>query len=241
MIKEIRSVHNDIVKYACSLKKNSNIKKEKKFLIEGEHLLEMSKNYLEIVFTINKLDLDENITQYIVTKDILKKISSSVSAPNVIGICKLIDNELDLTKPIIYLDGIQDPGNVGTIMRTALAFNFINIILSHDTSYPYTHKVVQSSQGAIFKLNIVSGDKDTLLVLANKYKIIGTSLSPSSKYLDEISLPKNNYIIVFGSEGSGIKKEIENICDQLIKIKISNSIDSLNVGVAAGILLNKLQ
>lgn len=242
MIKEITSIHNEIVKYACSLKNNSDIKKEKRFLIEGEHLLEMSKLYLETVFTTKKLKLDDSINQYIVNKEILKKISSSISVPDVIGLCRFIDSKIDYTKPILYLDAIQDPGNVGTIIRTALAFKFRNIILSTDSSYLYNQKVIQSSQGAIFEVNIESGDIGTIKLLKEKYKykIFGTSLSTVSKNLDNVVLDNNKFVIIFGNEGNGIKKEIENLCDLLIKIEISSSIDSLNVGVAAGIILYKI-
>ncbi len=238
MIKEITSLKNPIVKYALSLKNNDEMKKERKFLIEGFHLLEMALDYVEIVFTLNKLDLPESITQYIVTEQILDKISSAKSFQKVVAICKFLEsNEEELASNYIYLDGVQDPGNVGTILRTALAFNFKNIVLSNDSAFLYNQKVIQSSQGSIFKENIIFDKINMLEILKERgYEIIGTSLTERSINLANFKKIPAKCVLIFGNEGKGMKKEVENMCTTLLKIPM-NEIDSLNVGVASGIVM----
>ena len=133
---------------------------------------------------------------------------------------------------------MQDPGNVGTILRTALAFGFKDVILSKGCAFKYSFKVIQSSQGSIFKLNVVSNDKDFLFSLKNRgYKLISTSLDKDSKFLSEINFNKDSkYVVILGNEGQGISKDIQEKSDIKIKIEI-NDIDSLNVGVAGGIIM----
>lgn len=239
MIKEITSLKNEKIKYFASLKNNDSIKKEKLFLVEGEHLIKMAKDYLVATLSLKKIDyLSDDIDQYIVKEEILKKLSLNKSCSKVIGVCRLIQKELEEDKPYIYLDCVQDPGNVGTILRTALAFNFKNIILSSDSANLYNPKVIQSSQGAIFNLNVIQGDLNALIDFKNKgYKIYSTTLNDKSKFLDEFLKIPAKTLLIFGNEGNGIREEIFKISDYFIKIEIDN-IDSLNVGVATGIVLN---
>lgn len=234
MIKIITSRKNQIVVDALNLKDQ--------FLIEGEHLLEMAlnANSVDSIFTLKEItNLNQNINQYIVTKEILEKLSSQRSVPNVIAVCKKFNNSLISDKPIIYLDKVQDPGNVGTILRSALAFNFKNIIIGSGTCSIYNEKVIQASQGAIFNLNIISGDIELIKEYKNKnYDIIVTSLDKDSKKLNDYNSISNKSIIVFGNEGQGVDKQIVDLATNKLFIEMSN-IDSLNVGVAASILMYK--
>jgi TrmH family RNA methyltransferase len=135
---------------------------------------------------------------------------------------------------IVYLDGVQDPGNVGTIIRTALAFNYDAVILSEDSASIYNDKVISSTKGALFMMNIVSCSLEELK--EKGYQLIVTSLGKSVDY-KSISV-SNKACIVLGSEGQGVKQSTLDMSDVIVRIDISN-IDSLNVGVAAGILLNE--
>ena len=133
---------------------------------------------------------------------------------------------------------MQDPGNVGTILRTALAFGFKDIVFSKGCAFKYGFKTTQSSQGSVFKLNVVEGDKTKLFGLKQKgYKLVSTSLDVNSEYLSKINFKKSeNYVIILGNEGKGISKDIQDKSDLKIRIEI-NEIDSLNVGVAGGIIM----
>ncbi len=242
MIKEITSLDNKIVKYTLKLKENKYQKEEKKYIIETYHLLEMSLKVLEYVFTLSPLDLPSNITQYIVSEDILKKLSQNKSFSKVIGVVKINESSLDYSKDILYLDSLQDPGNIGTILRTSLAFSYFNIGLSNNTCSIYNSKVIQSAQGALFNLNFERFEIEKLKELQkNGYKILVTTLQNDSIFINEFKRKINEkLIIVVGNEGNGVRKEIIDIADYKIKIDISN-IDSLNVGIATGIILFELK
>ena len=242
MIKEIKSLDNKIVKYTLKLKENKYQKEEKKYIIETYHLLEMSLKDLEYVFCLSPLELPENIIQYIVTEDILKKLSSNKSFSKVIGVVKMNEKPLDYSYDILYLDNLQDPGNIGTILRTSLAFSYFNIGLSLNTCSIYNSKVIQSAQGALFNLNFERFEIERLKELQKEgYKILVTTLSNDSIFINEFKRKVNEkLIIVVGNEGNGVRKEIIDIADYKIKIDISN-IDSLNVGIATGITLFELK
>ena len=242
MIKEIKSLDNKVIKYTLKLKENKYQKEEKKYIIETYHLLEMSLKDLEYVFSLSPLELPENIIQYIVTEDILKKLSSNKSFSKVIGVVKMNEKPLDYSCDILYLDNLQDPGNIGTILRTSLAFSYFNVGLSLNTCSIYNSKVIQSAQGALFNLNFERFEIERLKDLQKEgYKILVTTLSNDSIFINEFKRKVNEkLIIVVGNEGNGVRKEIIDIADYKIKIDISN-IDSLNVGIATGITLFELK
>lgn len=240
MIKEITSKINDRIKELVKLHKNKYREETKCFLVEGFHSVEMAykAHLLEEVYTLKRIDL-EGVDQYIITPEILDKITTSVTAQGIVGKCKMKE-ELPLTSnKIIFLDNISDPGNLGTILRTALAFNYKDIVISSDSVSLYNEKVLSATQGAIFDLNVIKGDIKNLIKLKNNgYKLVGTSLKDS---IDLETLPKlEKVVVIFGNEGNGIKQDILDICDYKVIIPIKN-IDSLNVGVAAGITLYNLK
>lgn len=235
MIYKIESDENKIVKYVNKLKNPKYIKEEKKFIIEGFHLLEMANlEDIDFVLTLEKLDLDSSINQYIVNEKIMKKLSINKSFSKVIAVCRIRNNEKIEGDLILYLDNLQDPGNIGTILRTALAFNIKTIISTSLVTF-YNQKTIQSSQGAIFHLNLLKGDDKILFGLKKDYKLIATSLNENTIDLREFNWP-NKVVLIVGNEGNGVSKEILNMADSTIKIPIEN-IDSLNVGIATAILI----
>lgn len=242
MIKEISSLKNEIIKYAYKLKDASFSKKENKLIIESEHLIEMAKDELIEVFVLKPMKLDNKITQYIVSKEIMEKLSSGKSPAKVIGIITSTIKTIDRNSNIlVYLDNIQDPGNVGTILRSALAFGFKDIILSDDTASIFNSKVIQASQGSIFKLNVSIENKSVIKSLKEDgYKIISTSLGKDTININDFNQLPPKMVLLFGNEGNGICEELLKISDSRIFIPI-NSIDSLNVGVAAGIVFYKIK
>ena len=130
MIEEIKSKNNSLIKYIYKLKNNSFSKSEKKFVIEGEHLCEMAGENLLFILTEHKMDETKFPNQYIVTNEILEKLSEGKSVARIIGVCKCIDSYDKLSNSVLFLDDVQDPGNVGTIFRTALGFKFKTIFVT---------------------------------------------------------------------------------------------------------------
>lgn len=239
MISEIKSKDNEIIKYVRKLQNNAFSKEEKRFLLEGNHLVEMGREHIDFILCLPSFR-DKNLYNkvYVINEMLMNKLTQNKSMTEVIGVSKYIDEKEINSSRVLYLDDVQDPGNVGTILRTALAFGFKDVILSKGCAFKYSFKVIQSSQGSIFKLNVVSNDKDFLFSLKKRgYKLISTSLDKDSKFLSEINFNKyGKYAVILGNEGQGISKEIQDKSDIKIKIEI-NDIDSLNVGVAGGIIM----
>ena len=149
MIKEIKSRQNEQIKNVVKLSNPSFRKEAKKFKVDGFHMFEMardSKMLLE-VYTLKEIKgLDAKINQFIVSEEIMEKISSSKSPQGIVSICKLIEEKDISSNKILYLDDVSDPGNLGTILRTAIAFGFNDVILSKNCCSLYNEKVLQSSQ-----------------------------------------------------------------------------------------------
>ena len=204
----IESTSNNKIKDIRKLNEKKYRDESKKYIIEGEHLvLEAYKSgNLDEVILCNR-DIDLGVPKTSVTESVMKTISMLPSTSDIIGICNIKENDIDLTKNILILDGVQDPGNLGTILRSSVAFNMNNIILSEDTVDLYNTKSLRSAQGMNFYLNI----KRTNLVdyinflKENGYKILGTDVTNG---IDVKSVSNNEkYAIIMGNEGSGMSKK----------------------------------
>lgn len=211
------------------------------FLIEGEHLiLEAYKKGIlkELILeegTNFKLDVETNY----VMNNVLKYISELSNPCKILGICKKLE-EKEIGNKIVILDGIQDPGNLGTIIRSSVAFNIDTIVLSKDTVDLYNSKVIRATQGMLFNINIIERDLNSFIpILKEKdYKIYGTKVN-GGKSLKNVEKCEK-FAIIMGNEGSGVKPNILNMCSDYIYIDMNSSCESLNVGVATSIILYEL-
>lgn len=140
------------------------------------------------------------------------------------------------------MDNIQDPGNLGTIIRTLVALDFKTLVLTNDSCDCYNSKVIRSSMGAILKINIVYKDKKDIIdyIKKNGYNIVSTALSDDSVQYSNMKIEKKNAYI-FGSEGKGISSEFLDVSNQKIIVPISENVDSLNIGVCLGIIMYKVR
>ncbi len=241
MIQYITSKTNNRIKELLKLRKSQEREKEQVFLVEGFHMLEMALKEEAVmeVYSLEPLKLADSIDQFIVTKEIMDKITVSKSAQGVVSKCRYLKAKEVTQDKILYLDDIQDPGNLGTILRTALAFNYLDVILSPHTVSCYNDKVLAATQGAIFSLNILVQNHDFIWKLQEKgYQVLATSLQDASD-ISKVNID-NKIVIVLGNEAQGVSKDILEKCDKKVVIPIQN-IDSLNVGVASGIIMYYLQ
>ena len=232
MKKYITSSSNQLIKDLIKLKSS----KEDKFLIEGKDLLDLAylNNLLDLVITTEDNSEFENIDKVIVPKFILEKLSNNKSVQPYIGVARLPKITNQLGNKLVYLDGVQDPGNVGTIIRTALAFSYDGVVLSKDSASLTNSKVIQSTKGALFSIPLTN--ELTLKELKEQgYVIIVTALEDSINYLKTPKFEK--FVLVLGNEGQGVKEENVSLADAVVRIEMGN-IDSLNVAVAGGILMN---
>lgn len=229
---KITSLQNDNVKYWVGLKEKKVRDKERKFIVEGDHLIEEARKNNLIVSTISCVD---EAADFYVTKEIMEKISDQKSISLNAAVVKFIPED-SINGNIIILDNLQDPGNLGTIIRSSVAFNIGTIIISDTSVDLYNPKVVRSTEGMIFNLNIIRRNLQEIIpVLKNLgYKIIGTDVNSG---IDVRCLPKENVAIVIGNEGSGMSNDVKALCDTFINIKISDACESLNAGVAASIIM----
>lgn len=237
----ITSVNNDHIKELYKLKEKKYRDSTNTFLVEGEHLvLEAYKENLIIELLLEQDTLfPVAIKPTYVTKEILKKLSDNISVPNVIALAKKKE-EKQIGERILILDNIQDPGNLGTIIRSCVAFNVDTLILSKDTVDMYNPKVLRATQGMLFHLNILVKDlPSTITTLKEEgYKILGTKVTHGTDV--RTSKTYSHFALVMGNEGKGIKEEILSLCDEYLYIKMNELCESLNVGVAASILLYEL-
>ncbi len=229
-IKEIRKLLNK--KY--SLEKGL-------FVIEGENLVEeaLKNNLLVELYVLDGYGCNYGFSYDNVTLDVMKSISDLKSTPRILGVSKISNNSI-VGDRIVILDGVQDPGNAGTIIRNCVAFNVDTIIFSRDSVSPYNEKVLRSTGGMIFNTNIIISDLNNIIdvIKSKNIPVIGTSLHTDNNLEDLDKLDK--YAVVFGNEGNGVSQSILNKCDKLVKIDMKSSCESLNVGVSSGIVLYHL-
>lgn len=229
---KITSIQNDNVKYWVSLKNKKIRDKERNFIVEGDHLIEEARKNNLIKYIISCVDEDAD---FYVTKEIMEKISDQKSISYNAAVVKFIP-ENSVNGNVIILDNLQDPGNLGTIIRSSVAFNIDTIIISDTSVDLYNPKVVRATEGMIFNLNIIRRNLEEIIpVLKNLgYKIVGTDVNEGN---DVRNISKENVAIIIGNEGSGMSENIKKLCDEFINIKINKSCESLNAGVAASIIM----
>lgn len=237
----ITSLENKEIKRITKLKSKKYRDELQEFIVEGEHLVEESyKNkVLKKIILLENTDIDIDVEKIYVNHDVMKKISNLDSPPKVIGICKLLE-EKEIGDRVLILDGIQDPGNLGTIIRSAVAFNIDTIILSNDTVDMYNSKVIRSTQGMLFYINIIRTDLMEVLpeLKKNNYTLYTTNVTNGT---DIKKCEKHNkFALIVGNEGNGVSKKVSDYADYTIYIKTNNNVESLNVAVATSILLYEL-
>ena len=228
----INSTQNEKIKNYAKLNEKKYRDESNLFIIEGAHLVEEAKEY-NIIKEI--LTTNPNIEGTLVSIDVMKKLTNQKSVVEVCAICEKLKKE-NITDKILILDNIQDPGNIGTLIRSAVAFGFDTIVMENSCDI-YSSKVLRATQGAIFKLNIINAKIDNFILSLKDYKIYGTSLK-NGVPLKQIEKGEK-LAIILGNEGNGVRDNILDMTDKNIFIEITN-MESLNVGVAGGILMYEL-
>lgn len=236
---KIESLKNVRVKKWVRLKEKKERDKTETFLVETDHLVTEAKKrglVLEII-TTDEIE-DSRIPTYTVSKEIMKKLTDQVTPPNIIAVCKKPE-ETFLNGPVLCLDDIQDPGNLGTIIRSAVAFGFKQIVLSEHSVDIYNPKVIRSTEGMIFHVNIIRKNLEEFLKsIQEEYLILGTDVK-NGNLIENVQVP-SQFALIIGSEGQGIHPEIRQYCDKFVYIPMTNLCESLNAGVSASILMYEL-
>lgn len=238
----ITSIHNEHIKELVRLKEKKYRDQTGTFLVETKHLvLEAYKAGLikELILEQNEI-FPLNVPILYVSKEVLKKLSSMDSPSNVMAVVEKRKVEEKYGEKILMLDRIQDPGNLGTIIRSAVAFNIDTIICSSDTVDVYNPKVVRASQGMMFHIPILVKNTEKVIHDLKKldYKIVGTKVTNGHDVRE--SAIYSHFALVIGNEGQGISRNIEELCDEYLYIRMNENCESLNASVAASILLYEI-
>ncbi len=236
----ITSLENKKIKNLSKLLQKKYRDEEDKFLVYGDHLVLEANNsgvLMEVLLT-EDYDCDLDIPKTYVTYEVLKKLTNALNPQKIVGVCRKL-NRKEIGNKVLLLDDIQDPGNLGTIIRSSVAFGFDTIVLSNNSVDMYNEKVIRASEGMLFKINIIRNDIKEVIenLKCDKYTIYGTKVDGGTD-VSSIDYP-SKLALVMGNEGNGVSDSILNMCDDYIYINMSNC-ESLNVGVATSIILYEI-
>lgn len=239
----ITSKANSVVKNAKKLHQKKYRKSA--YLIEGWHLFEEA---VQAGVTIEKIFALESYREQLVafpqtvwvSEDILLDLADSQTPQGIVAVVQKEEVEqTDFSQgKFLFLEDVQDPGNVGTIIRTADAAGFTGVIVSDKSADTYSLKTLRSMQGSHFHLPIYRMSNQVLLEKAKKagIHVLATTLSKDSVDYRELP-PIENFVLVMGNEGQGISPIMAESANQLVHIGMKGRAESLNVAVAAGILM----
>ena len=244
-MEHITSRHNPLMGHIRRLAGSAAYRWETgEFLCDSPKLLQEALLWqaeITAVVTISPLpQLPEHIRQVQVPEDVMASISPVKTPQGVLFTCRLPQAPLprSLTgRRYVLLDGVQDPGNVGTILRTLDAFDADGLLLTGGCADPYGWKAVRSSMGAVFRRPIYSGTPEELAALLHR---IGLPLYGAALREDTVDARQADYTrctLAIGSEGRGLSREVLDLCGQTIRIPMSDRCESLNAAIAAAVLL----
>lgn len=240
-MERIKSLDNKYIKELTKLQLKKYRDERSLFLVEGDHLVKeaYSSNSLKEIVKCEDCPLDYPVKTTVVTQEVFKKLSTTVTPQKIIGVC-VKGKEKALGNRLLLLDDIQDPGNLGTIIRSSVAFHIDTIILGSNSVDLYNDKVIRATEGMIFKQSILRKDLKELIPLLKEqnYTIYGTKVEGGTSLYD--TTYPNKYALIMGNEGNGVKEEILSLCDEYLYIPMAKQVESLNVGVATSIILYEI-
>ncbi|UJF14638.1 RNA methyltransferase [Jeotgalibaca sp. MA1X17-3] len=250
-MEKITSTKNTKVKQWKKLHSSKGRKEFGQYILEGEHLFQEAKKaeilLQEVIVTQSFLDKQSSLdltglssSVFIVTDEIMKVISQTQTSQGILCILNMTESHLseNISGKLVLLDGVQDPGNAGTIVRTADAAGYSGVVFGTGSVDPYNDKVIRSMQGSHFHIPIYRGDLNEVIhpYIKQNIPVYGTALDERAQ--DFRSVAKTSSLaIIFGNEGNGISEKILEKTTENLYIPILGEAESLNVAVAAGILI----
>ncbi len=254
ILEKIISLHNQHVKDWKKLLTRKQRKKTGTYLLDGWHLineaLTANVNVKSLIITSDQLEEHDDIVTrdfpiYEVTDEIMRAITDTVTPQGIAAEVELPTDQFDIPESSrgawLFLDQVQDPGNIGTMVRTADAAGFTGVVAGSKTADLYSPKVVRSMQGSQFHLTLRHGNLDEWIELFKKqhFPIYGTQLNPEAKNFRDVA-PAGSFALVMGNEGNGLSDNILSQTTSNLYIPMNGRAESLNVAVSAGILMFQL-
>ncbi|MFU8793004.1 MAG: TrmH family RNA methyltransferase [Acholeplasmataceae bacterium] len=225
----IESKQNNQFKRWLKLKNKKYRDQYGQFLVYGPHLIEVARKYDAIVEEITVLEDGPGI---VISQALMNALQQTQTSYDVMAVCKKTNPKIT-SNHILMLDDVQDPDNVGALIRSAAAFGFHHVILSHQSADVYNEKVIRASQGAIFDVYI---ERKPLNEAIDTLKSLGYKLICADARGTHEVTTYDKMMLVMGNEGHGISELIRMRADTLIALP-TQKVESLNVGVAGGILM----
>ncbi len=239
----IESLQNKTIKDLVRLQTKKERDRSGLFLIEGAHMIEEAQKAgcLTKVFRKESAPDIEGVENIVCSDPVMAKISQSDSGASLVGVCSKPVFENREASSYLVLDRIQDPGNMGTLIRSAFAFGCEKILLLPGCADPYNFKTLQSSQGAVFfePIETLSAVEDLAFLKDRNIPLLGAALHQNSISLKNFTVPQK-WAIAIGNEGRGLSQACLDLCDVTIFIEMKD-FESLNAGVAGSILLYMFQ
>lgn len=247
---EITGINNNLVKEVTKLQQKKYRDKTGYFLLEGFKSVFEAHNsgiILEHVFVLkDRADKYKFLNRELIltTEAVLKKISTTDSAPEVVAVGHQLKSDfekLKTSKKVVLLENISDAGNLGTIIRSAAAFNIESIILYGDTVDLYNPKCVRSAVGNMWKVNIVSIKEFNLLKkYFNDFERVATLPKTDNSVWLKDWTPRGKFLVMFGSEADGLTNELKNYATTNLTIEMNKEVESLNLSTSASIVMYEM-
>ena len=243
-MEKISSKTNPKVCYAQKLKQKKYREQEQKVLLESKKVIweaEKAGLKLEYLFcTEQNLNDAKDFTAenvFVVTDEICKILSSTVTSQNMFAVACISPKKSAYQDKVLVLDGLQNPDNLGAIVRNAVATNFIDIFAINSVDI-YNEKTIRSSMGNVFKVNFIKTDYQQLKTLLNGYQILTADMDGEDVF--KIKNFSKKVALVIGNEGNGVSDEILALTTKKIAIPMQNQVESLNASVSAGIIMYQI-
>jgi len=249
----ITSAANPKIKEFLKLDDSRYRREQKQFAIEGLHLVNegLKHKVVETVFLTEaaydkmhtQLDLTEAKHTYLIKDHLAKKMKKTTKSQDIFAICAMKDHPIDYKNNVLLLDRVRDPGNIGTLIRSAASFNFKTVIASPNSVSFYNDKVLRSTQGNLFQVRLIN---EYLVQTINDlkshgYLILGTQMHEDYEMLNDLRFSsRNKYALIIGNESQGISSEITDLLDENIVIEMQPEVESLNAAVAGSIIMYEI-
>lgn|SRR5574344_858857 len=248
MVERITSINNETVKLVSKLQQKKYRDFENKFLIEGEKAVnEAILNGIEIekIFVLEKSESEISFANSVeVNEKVMSKISDTKSPPNVIAVAQKRNYDLVDFKnfsKIILLENIKDAGNLGTILRSAIAFDFNGVILAGNCVDLYSSKVVRSAVGNFLKIPVIEEKNiENIKKVLNSHKFYSTLMPTTNAKNIRISKLQMPLVLMMGSEADGLTQKAIELADEAYTIPMNKNVESLNLAVSASIFLYEI-
>ena len=242
----ISSISNAKIKEVRSLKDKKTRIAKQQFIVEGVNIVKDIPNHVkfDLYYVLERREFVKDIisrasNSYEVTTKVMEAMSETVNPSGVLAVADMNKKPFSASNVVLYLDKINDPGNMGTIIRTAVALGVEEIIAS-DSVDAYSGKVVRSSMGGIFNTNVINVSEDEALRLIDGYKVYTLDMNGDNIFDRSFSIDNSRFVLAVGSEAHGIGEKLRLRADRVLSLPMTGKIESLNAGVSMSTALYRI-